>query len=412
MHIALVCHYFLPEVSAPSLRVSELARLWTEKGHEVTVLTGFPNHPTGIVPPSYRGQRFMIEHRDGYRILRSFVYPTPNEGFLKKTISHLSFAVSAVLQSAARVGRPDVVIASTPTLFSAMSGWWIARRANAPLVLDIRDLWPAAIEALGIVRHRWALGLLERLESFLYSESAHLVVVTESFQQTLIHRGIPAGKLTVIPNGVTLERFIRAPEAIAKLRADLGIGRAKVAAYIGTHGLSHSLDTILDAAKDLLDDPTDIRILLVGDGADRARLQARAATEGLRNVQFLPAQPPDRIADYYALADLLLVSLRDVPLFRGFIPSKLFECMAAERPIVAGLAGESADIVLRSQAGLVVRPEDPKDMANAVRVLLHDPELRRVMGQRGRVFVEHHYTRGALADRYLQLLQAIVRGGV
>jgi glycosyltransferase involved in cell wall biosynthesis len=404
VRIAYVCHYFAPEPAAPAARVHELSRAWVRAGHQVSVVTTFPNHPLGRIPPEYRGRWWSTEHMDGIRVLRCWLYAVPNRGVGRRGLDHLSFMLTSFTFGLPRLGPVDVVIASSPTLFSALSAWLMARAKRVPFVLEIRDLWPDAIVDLGLMRPGPAVSMLERLAQFLYRQAARVVVVTEAFAERLTASGVPRAKLAVIPNGADTHLF--SPDSDGRsTRAGLDLNGRFVVAYVGSHGLSHGLGTVLDAAAN----QPDVAFLLVGDGADRDRLMAERDRRKLRNVLMRPSVPKDQVPGLYAAADACLVPLRDVPLFETFVPSKLFEVLAAGRPVIGAVRGEARSILARSGGALLVDPERGDQLAEAVGRLRADPQLRAELGRRGRAFAEEHYDRDALASRYLELLEDVVR---
>jgi len=405
--IAAICQYFVPEIGAPSARISELAREWVRQGHDVTVVTGLPNHPTGIVPPEYRGTWFRRESLDGITVFRNWVFATPNEGFVKRTLGHLSFMVSTLLFTLPRARHFDVLVVSSPTFFVVISTWIMSRVWRIPYVFEVRDLWPGIFVELGILKNRAIIGVLEAIEMFLYRGAAQVVVVTDAFGGILRQRGIAADRITTITNGVDVDAYQPAARDTT-LRREHGFGDAFVALYIGAHGISQALSALLDAAAALADDPS-IVVVFVGEGAEKKLLQARAAELGLRNVRFFPGQPKARMSEWYATADAVFVPLRNIPMFETFIPSKMFEVLAAERPIVGSVKGEARDILERSGGALLIDPEDAPAIAAAVRRLRADPALGAALGARGGAFVRAHYDRRILARRYLDLLARLVR---
>jgi hypothetical protein len=412
MRILVVTHYFPPETGAPQARLSELAATWASDGDRVTVLTGMPNHPTGVLPPEYRGAIRRRERRDGYRVLRTWLYATPNEGVTRKTLGHLSFMVSSVLLGGLASGRADTVVVSSPTFFSIGSAWLLAKLKRARLVVEIRDLWPAIFVELGVLTNRRVIGLLQRLELAAYAAAEQVVVVSEGFRDNLIERGVPAGKVHTIRNGVDLARFDPAAPADPAVRARLGAGPGDcLVLYVGTHGISQGLTTVADAAARLALDPgppgTPIRLAFVGDGADKHRLERRVAELGLENVTLLPSVPSAEVPALLAAADVCLVPLRRVPLFATFIPSKMFELLAAGKAVIGSMTGEAAHIMAEA-GGVVVPPEDSEALAEAIRALTADPELRQVMGRAGRAHVERSYDRAALAREYRKILDQTV----
>jgi glycosyltransferase involved in cell wall biosynthesis len=408
VRICLLCHYFAPEPGAPQARLLESARTWVEEGHDVTVLTGFPNHPTGTLGPGDRGRLFREEWIDGIRVLRSWLYATPNRGFVKKTLGHLSFMATAVLVGGARAERPDVVVVSSPTFFSVLSAYVLARLWRCPFVFEVRDLWPAIFTELGVLQNRRVIRALEALEMFLYRAAARVVTVTEGFRRVITERGIDPGKVVTITNGVDTGFFRPATDRRAH-RREIGVEGRFVVLYLGAHGISHALARILEVADRWRDVPEAL-FLFVGEGAEKAALVARAGEMGLGNVRFLPGVPKERVPIHYGAADVCLVPLRNVPLFTTFIPSKLFEILGCGVPVVASVAGESAEILGRSGGARIVPPEDVAGIDAALRELHADPSLRARLGETGRRFVRRHYDRAALARRYLDLLRETTGG--
>jgi glycosyltransferase involved in cell wall biosynthesis len=400
--ILVVCHYFPPEIGAPQARLSELARAWAAAGDEVTVLTGMPNHPTGVIPDEYRGRVRSEETIDGYRVVRTWLYATPNSGMAKKTLGHLSFMASSLLLGARPAGMADVVVVSSPTFFSVFSAWALARLKRAAFVVEVRDLWPAIFVELGVLRNQMVIRLLEFMELAAYRAAAAVVVVTEGFRDDLVRRGVPAAKVHVIPNGADLARFGLHPADNDAARAELGARPGDtLVVYVGAHGISHGLESVAEAAAKLAGEP--IHFAFVGEGAHKERLQARVRDLGLSNVTMRPGVARDHVARLLAAADICLVPLRDVPLFSSFIPSKIFEYLAASRAVIGSVRGEPARI-LAGAGAVVVEPEDPGSLAEAVRDLASDPERRAAMGRRGRRYVAEHFDRAELAARYRSIL--------
>jgi len=407
--IVMVTHYFPPEAGAPQARLSALAAAWAAAGDQVTVLTGMPNYPTGMLSPEYRGAIRRRERCDGYRVVRTWLYATPNEGVARKTLSHLSFMLSSVLLGGLACGRADTVLVSSPTFFSIGSAWLLARLKRAQLVIEVRDLWPLIFVELGVLTNRRLIGLLERLELAAYAAADQVVVVSEGFRANLIDRGVPAAKVHTIRNGVDLSRFrpaepagphSRAREAV-RARLDARAGDCLVL-YAGTHGISQALCSVADAAGRLAGQP--VHFAFVGDGADKPRLQRRVTELGVGNVTLAPAVPPHRVPGLLAAADICLVTLRDVPLFAKTIPSKMFEYLAAGKAVVGSVTGEAAQI-LREAGAVVVPPENADELADAIRELAADPNRRAAMGQQGRAYVERFFDRAQLAREYRKLLE-------
>jgi glycosyltransferase involved in cell wall biosynthesis len=402
MRTLIVTHYFPPETGAPQARLSALAETWAADGDSVTVLTGMPNHPTGMVPPAYRGAVRRHEHQDGYRVIRTWLYATPNEGVARKTAGHLSFMISSVLLGGRRCGPADTVVVSSPTFFSIGAAWLLARMKRARLVVEVRDLWPAIFVELGVLTNRRLIRLLERLELAAYAAADRVVVVSDGFRANLIDRGVPDDKVHTIRNGVTLDRFDPGAVADPRVRDRLGARAGDcLVLYLGTHGISHGLPGVAAAAARLAGEP--VHFTFVGEGADKSRLRRRVAELALDNVTLLPGVPHEEVPGLLAAADICLVPLRDVPLFSTFIPSKMFEYLAAGKAVVGAVTGEAAQI-LREAGAVVVPPEDSAALADAIRALAGDPQRRQAMGRRGRSHVERSFDRVALAREYRQIL--------
>jgi glycosyltransferase involved in cell wall biosynthesis len=416
VRVLIVTHYFPPETGALQARLSGLAATWAADGDDVTVLTGMPNHPTGVLPPSYRRAVLRRERRDGYRVVRTWLYATPNEGVARKTLGHLSFMASSVLLGGRASGPADVVVVSSPTFFSILSGWLLARLKRARLVIEVRDLWPAIFVELGVLTNRRVIRALERLELAAYAAADQVVVVSEGFRADLLRRGVPPEKVHTIRNGVDLEQFapgLGSSGARDALRARLGAGPGDcLVLYAGTHGISQALAAIADAAA-LLDGRAlhggAIRFAFVGEGADKKRVERRVSELGLGNVTMLPGVPGAEMPALLAAADVCLVPLRKVPLFATFIPSKMFEYLAAGKAVIGSVRGEAAQILAEAGAA-VVPPEDGAALAAEIRALAADPARRRAMGRAGRAHVERCYDQVALAREYRKILDAAVRG--
>jgi glycosyltransferase involved in cell wall biosynthesis len=403
VHILFFTDNFPPEVNAPASRTFEHCREWVRRGHKVTVITGAPNFPTGRVFAGYRNRFRSRETMDGIEVIRVWTYITSNEGFLKRTLDYASFMVSAVPASLG-VRDVDVIVATSPQLFTPCAAYLASLLKRRPYVFELRDLWPESIRAVGAINSARILGVLEALELFLYRRAARVVSVTHAFKDNLVGRGIAAEKISVTTNGADRSRFTPMPRDEA-LAATLGLAGKTVVGYVGTHGMAHSLDTILKAAEKLKRQPAagNLHFLFLGDGAEKASLKARAAERGLDNVTFLDSVPRAEVVRYWSLVDLAIIHLKRTPLFETVIPSKLFECMAMGLPILHGVAGESARIVLREQCGVLFQPENPDELADRILELAADPIRRQQLSARGSEAAAR-YDRSALAAEMLQTL--------
>ncbi len=380
MHILFVTENFLPERNAAASRVYERACYWVRWGHQVTVITSAPNFPEGKVHPGYRNRWHQVEQRDGIRVVRVKTFIAANEGVVLRTLDFLSFMVTSFFGGLME-RRPDVVVATSPQFFAAVAGCVLAAVRRRPFVFELSDLWPASITAVGAMRDNAGLRMVERLELLMYRRAAKIVALTRAFKSDLVARGVPPDKVAVVINGVDMARY--APRVRDRqLARELGLEGRFVIGYIGTHGMAHALERVLDAA-DLLRERPAIQFLFVGPGAAREGLVRDAARRGLTNVRLVPAQPKESMPAYWSLCDLALVHLKDTPLFRTVIPSKIFEAMAMGRPIVlAAPDGEAADIIRTTGAGVVLPAEDPQALAAAVSDLSAAPQRVAEMSRR------------------------------
>ena len=405
MRIVYLSQYYPPEMGAPAARVSAFARRWAAAGHDVTVLTTFPNHPTGVIPESYRGRLRAIEDDHGVRVVRTFIYAAPNKGIAKRSLSYASFALSAIGQGWGPIGRPDVLIATSPQFLALASGWVLSRLRGVPLVVEIRDLWPDSIVAVGALpAASTAIRLLKRCEGFAYRQADLVVSVTRSFMPLLRERG--ARKVAFVPNGADPAAFAAAAER-ASVRSKYGLGSGFVASFVGTLGMAHGLDVVLDAAERLRD-RKDVTFWLVGEGARRAELEGEARRRQLANVRFEGQVPRSDVPGVLAASDAALVLLRPDPVFETVLPSKMFEAMAARCPVILGVGGEAKALLEESGAGVAIPPGRADALADAVVALAGDPARRTALGERGWGFVTGRFTHDALAREYAAILDELV----
>ena len=407
MHILFLSNYFPPEVNAPATRTYEHARQWVDDGHTVDVLTSVPNFPEGEVYEGY-DNRLTEEVRDGIRTTRVPMYVSPNEGVVRRTLSYLSFMVSASWY-AARLPTPDVVVATSPQFFAALAGFWVAQTKDVPFVLEIRDLWPESVVAVGAMDRNVIIRFFEWIEERLYEAADRIVVVTEAFEKAIADKGIARDKISVVKNGIETDGWDEPldEERLEALRRTHDLDGAFVASYIGTIGLAHRADVLLEAAE-RCDDP-DIVFMVVGTGAKRDELEARQEALQLDNFRLIDKVPKHTVPYLLALSDASVVHLRDDPLFETVIPSKMFEAMATRTPIVLGVRGEARQIVEEAGAGIPVSPEDPEALVEAVRRLKDTPSLHEELATNAYQHVQAHYDRQGLARTYASLLKRVVQ---
>ena len=405
MRILFLSDNFPPETNAPATRLLEHSRRWVAAGHSVTVITCAPNFPQGKVHPGYTNAWRTVEDFDGVRVVRVKTYITANEGVVRRTLDYLSFMASSVVAGLFEQ-HPDVVVATSPQFFCAVGGWMLSRFKRRPYVFELRDLWPASIMAVGAMRKGRFIHLLEALELFLYRAARRVIPVTHAFRRDLVERGIDPEKIRVVMNGVDLDIYAPAPKDPSFV-AELELDTKFVVGYLGTHGMAHGLEYVVEAATLLRDDPG-IIFLFAGAGAERRTVERMVRERGLPNVRLLPSQPKQVMPKLWSVCDLALISLRDTPVFETVVPSKLFEAMGMGIPVLAAIPkGETSQIVERTGAGLHVPPEDPARLSAAIVSLREAPDQLSTM-RTAALEAATAYSRDAQARRFLAVLDEII----
>lgn len=406
MRILFISDNFPPESNAPASRLYEHARYWVDEGHEVTVITCAPNFPEGRVFDGYQNDWRTVEYLDGIRVVRVKTYISANQGFVKRTLDYVSFMGSSVVAGLFEA-RPDVVVASSPQFFAAVGGLQLARLRRLPFVFEVRDLWPASIVAVGAMKKSPAIVALEKLELFMYQQAEAIVSVTESFREDMVARGVSRDKIHLVLNGADLSWCAPRPRD-PELAAEFGLGDKFVAGYLGTHGMAHGLESVVEAASRLRD-RQDIAFFFAGSGAERKRIEDLVAQRGLDNVKMIPRQPKERVAALWSLCDLALIPLRNDPVFSTVIPSKLFEAMGNGVPVLMSLPEGEATALLRDNAcGVTVPPEDPLALANAVVALADDP-ARVALLRQSALENAPRYSRAMQAKKMVAALSTVSR---
>jgi colanic acid biosynthesis glycosyl transferase WcaI len=388
-HILFISPYYPPEGGAASACVSETALRLVKRGHQVTVLTTVPNYPTGIVPPEYRGRLLQKEVRDGVQVVRVWSYTSPNKRFLYRIVCQLSFALLAPLLGGKAIGRPDLIIVQSPPLFDAFAARILAWWKRCPFIFMVSDLWPEFPIQLGVLRNRLLIRLSEWLEWSTYHRADLVWVVTEWIRDVLIKRGLPPEHVFLLTNGVDTNKF--RPLSQVQARAELGWDDRFTVLYIGTHGVTHGLMTILDAAEQIKY-REDVHFMLVGDGSDKAALIAEARKRELTNITFLDTMSHSLVPALLAAGDVCLAHVRKVPMGEGILPIKMLEAMACARPIVLAVDGEARRMAVQEAgAAIYVEPENAAKLASAILYLREHPDLAAALGQRGRVYAQAHF---------------------
>lgn len=398
-------------MGAPAARVSELARHWVQAGHDVTVLTGFPNHPDGMIRPEYRNRFWRGVYReqiDGINVVRSWLLPFPNRKPLERILNYSSFCTSASI-TGSFLQRPDIVIATSPQLLVGLAGWWIATLKRVPFVLEIRDLWPESLAAVGVGNSNSMLHReIGRVAKFLYRRANHIVVVTPAFRERLIQDWqVPAEKISIIQNGVETALF--SPRAAnPELRNVLATGNKFVVSFIGTLGLAHGLETLIESAERLQNEAADVLFILLGEGADRERIVNIARSKRLDNIRFIPQQPREQIPAYICASDACLVLLKKSEVFETVIPTKMLEFMSCARPVILGVKGQAQQILHSARGGICIEPGNPSTLCEAILRLRQSSEFRAELGRSGRDYIVQRLSRERTAGEYLEVLQGFL----
>lgn len=401
MRILFLTDNFPPEVNAPATRTYEHAKEWVEAGAEVTIITCFPNFPQGKVYDGYKNKLREVEEMEGMRVIRVWSYMSANQGFLKRTLDYVSFAVMASIFGIFE--KADVIIATSPQFFTTWSGWFLSLIKRKAWVFELRDLWPESIASVGAMkkdskRYRF----LEKIELSLYMSADFVIPNTPAFKANLISRNIPEEKIHVIPNGANLKLF-DAERKNAKLKEELGIKEDFVVGYIGTHGLAHSLDFIVESIAQA--DFKNIHFLFIGDGAEKEKIKTIASTNDLKNVTFLDPIPKEQIPNYLSLTDASLVPLKKSDTFKTVIPSKIFEACAMGKPIILGVEGQAKELLDEFGAGVYFEPENMNEFIEVVNRLKDDTELYKNLSKNA-VKLAQAYDRKALAKEMLDVIQS------
>lgn len=406
MRVRILTHYYPPEVGAPQTRLAALAGGLARRGDEVSVHTGFPHYPDGEIKAPHRNRPLAVESDGDVSVLRSWVHAAPNSGFARRIANHASFSASAIATSAAG-GPADVVLVETPPLLLAGAAIPYARAKRAELVLNVADLWPDSAVEMGTLSSPRGIAAARRIERAAYRAAAAIACPTESIAAALEARPESAGKVALMRPAVDLERF--APDMPGAGRPPGGGEPDLRVLYAGTIGLAHGLGTLLDALEEIerRAGAASIAATIAGAGAEAAELRARLAERGPRGARMPGPVPAERIPALYADCDVAVVTLRDLPIFHGALPTKMLEAMAAGRPVVLAARGEAARLIERERAGIVVPPEDPRALAEALTALAADPHRRDALGAAGRRAAERDFAREAWLARWQDLLDSL-----
>lgn len=409
MRILILTQYYPPEIGAPQNRLSDLAQRLTRWGHGVTVLTALPNYPHGVIYDGYRGRFWVEEALENITVLRSWIYASKNKGFAHRLVNYFSFVCSSVFVGLCKLERHDVVIVESPPLFLGISGFLLGIFKRAKLVFNVSDLWPESAIAMGIVNNKVLIKVSRWLEEFLYRRSSLITGQTQGIVDNIRSR-FCSKPVALITNGVNVDSYLRASSENLStgIRAEFGFGEKFVIGYAGLHGLAQGLETVILTAN-LLSGYDKFLFAFVGEGPEKEKLRKMSRELKLINVMFLPLQPATRIPAIVSSFDVAVIPLKRLSIFKGALPSKMFEAMAAAVPIVVAVDGEARTLVEKAEAGLTVEPENPRAIADGIQRLYQDEYLRKNLGLNGQRYVMEHYDREKIARHFERLLLEVHR---
>jgi hypothetical protein len=410
VRIVFFSHNFFPEGNAPATRTYDHCVRWVRAGHQVTVITGVPNVPNGIVYDGYRNRWWpQRETIDGVHVIRVWTYVTANAGGAKRILNFLSYMASAVLAFAFCCRRPHLVIATSPQFFCGWAGVLASWVKWCPFLLEVRDIWPESIVTVGAMRKGWVTRILEAMEKWMYLSASHVVTVGEGYKLRILARAKVDDRISVITNGVDLEQYRPQPPS-PEFLARWNLAGRFVCSYVGTVGMAHGLGVIPRAAQRLWErGRRDICFCVVGDGAERENLERQSRQLVISDlIRFTGRLPKSDMSTVLASSNCLLIHLKNCELFETVIPSKIFESMAMERPLIMGVRGEAAEIVRRSGSGVEIEPDNAEQLADVVCRLKDDLVYYQTLCRGARRFVAQHYSRDALAARYLTIMMSLV----
>ena len=406
MRVLFITDNFPPEVNAPATRTFEHCREWIQQGGEITVLTCVPNFPQGRVYEGYKNKLWQSEYMEGIRVVRVWTFIKPNKGLFLRILDYMSFAVNSFL-AGLRI-KTDVIIATSPQFFTVISAFLLSRTKRKPWIFELRDLWPASIRAVGAMKAGRILRMVEKLELFMYRKSNLIIALTEAFKRDLIRRGIAPEKIRVVPNGSNRELFYPRDKDVAILR-ELNMQNEFVIGYIGTHGMAHGLDFIVETIPDIPEG--DIRFLFIGDGAVKKDIMRIASDRRIQRICFLDPVPKDEVARYMSVIDAALVPLKRSDTFKTVIPSKIFEAASMLKPILLGVEGEAMEIVKGYHAGLCFEPENRTDFIRKVVMLQSDRKLYKKLQEGCRRLADDFDRRRLAVQMYNHIIEVVDEAG-
>lgn len=401
MKILFLTDNFIPEVTPPATRTFNHTKEWIKsKNIEITIITSFPNFPFGKVYKGYKNKLYQKEEMGGIKLIRVWTYMAANAGAFKRIVDQFSYACTSFF-----VGlfcKCDIIIATSPQFFSVWSAYLLSKIKRKPWVFELRDIWPESIYTLGVIKNERIIKFLEKIELGLYRDADLIVPVTESFKDNLVNRGIDADKISVITNGVNTNIFKPMKKNVELIKS-LSLEKKFLVGYIGTHGIAHGLEFIVNSSRKIKD--KSIHFLFVGDGAEKDKIKSLVSEYNLKNFTFIDSVSEEVVVDYISICDISLVCLKKNKTFESVIPSKMFNMAAVGRPILLGVEGESREILEKYKAGLGFTPENESSFLTQLMKLKTDKDLYN-LSKKGCQKLSEDFDRKKLA---LNMLNSIRR---
>ncbi|MFG6495404.1 glycosyltransferase family 4 protein [Fictibacillus sp. UD] len=409
MRIILLSQHFPPEVGAPQIRLYEVSKELIKRGHQVEVVTAFPHHPHGIIPDEYKGKFYQFEEYEGIPVHRSWIYPSPKGSFWRRLMSYFSFTFSA-FYSMVKAKKTDVIICTSPPLFLGITGYLSSKFKRAKFVFNVADIWPESAVELGILKNQKFIKMAEKLESFLYKKAWKIATATEGIADYMLKKGKKEESVFLLPNGVNTETFKPRDKNTDWLQK-LGFEGKKVFTFAGRIGYAQGLDSVIKAAKIVESTNPEIRFLFIGDGPEKEELIQLKESIQAENVVFHDSVPVTEMPNIFSITDFSIVSLRNIALFQGARPSKIFPALASGVPVLYCGVGESAKLIEDSGSGIIATPEDEKDIAKKI---IHCASLDEAAysqySKNGREFVCREFSWSRIVDDLLENVQEFKKG--
>jgi glycosyltransferase involved in cell wall biosynthesis len=402
MKILFLTQYCPPEVGAPQNRIFEFAKKLKEFGHDVTILTAMPNYPKGEIFQEYKGKKTCTEEIEEIKIVRTSIYTSKDKSFTKRLRNYLSFTFSSVISGSRLIPNQDVIIVESPPLFLGWSGLVLSKRKKAKLVFNVSDLWPESAIKLNVLHNKLFIKLSYMLEEYCYKKADAVTGQTKGIVDNITGRGFDKNKVSLITNGVNTSFFGKENRDESFRKAN-GIDDKFSVCYAGILGLAQGLEVIIEAA-DILKEYKDINFLLIGDGPEKEKLISLVKEKNLDNVKFIPVQPKKNMPKIIASVDAAIIPLKKLDIFKGALPSKMYEALASELPIILGVEGEAKKLIEEAKAGIPVEPENAAAIAEAVLKLYNNEGLRKTLGSNGRKYVIENYSRDKITKKLESIL--------